>query len=221
MRVSRCARVLMTATSRPSRVSAIAAAKPSLSLSSRSVRSASRCRQSSSAGDARARAELFDARPARGERVLRNIDAVEIAIVVLAVLQMIDDLQRGAQRVVGRPDRAALAMDVADEAADRHGRERAIRDQIVPVAIAQLGDVELERGDQILGVLRRQPALGEHGAQPHRDRIVGRWRRSSRLRAGRADAASRPAAASHDRRCRRRCGRNCRTPGSRRDSADE
>ena len=49
-RVSRCASVLMTETSRPSRQSLIDAAKPSLSLRSPSVRAASLCRQSSSAG---------------------------------------------------------------------------------------------------------------------------------------------------------------------------
>ena len=49
----------------------------------------------------------------------------------------------------------ALAMHVADKAADRHGRIGAVPDQIIPVAIAQLGDVEPERGQQILGVARR------------------------------------------------------------------
>ena len=61
----------------------------------------------------------------------------------------------------------ALAMHVADKAADRHGRIGAVSDQIIPVAIAQLGDVEPERGQQILGVARRQPALRELFAQRH------------------------------------------------------
>ena len=53
MRVRRCASVLMTETSRPRRQSLIRAGKISLSLSNRPVRSASRCRQASSAGEAR------------------------------------------------------------------------------------------------------------------------------------------------------------------------
>ncbi len=169
--------VLMTETSRPSRQSSIAAAKPSLSPSSVSVRAASWCRHSSSAGDARSAPSASTVTPLAAKRVQRNVDAVEIAIVLAAVLQMIDDLQRRAQRIVGRPDRAALAMHVADEAADRHRRECAIADQIVPVAVAQLGDVEPECGEQILRVLRRQVALGERGAQPHRNRIARRCRR--------------------------------------------
>ena len=81
--------------------------------------------------------------------------------------------KRCAQRVICRPDRTALAVDVADETADRHRRERAIADQIVPVFVAQLGDVELERGDEILRVFGRQIALGKRRAEPHRDRIFG------------------------------------------------
>ena len=63
-------------------------------------------------------------------------------------------------------------MDIADKAADRHGRERAIRDEIVPVAVTQLGDVELECREQILRMFWRQTALGQRGAQPHRHGIV-------------------------------------------------
>ena len=67
----------------------------------------------------------------------------------------------------------ALAVDVADKAADRHRGERAIRNEIVPVAIAQLGDIELECGNQVLRVLGRQGPRGERGAQAHGDGIVG------------------------------------------------
>ena len=164
-------------------------------------------------------AELLDARAACGERVLRNIDAVEIAIVLLAVLQMIDDLQRGAQRIVCRPDRAALAVHVADETADRHGRERTISDQIVPVAIAQLGDVELERGDQI-------DARASATERVRRARCAAARRPHPRRRRPVSPASRRPsrrsfssAGRSHGRRYRRRCARNCRTPGSARDGA--
>ena len=42
----------------------------------------------------------------RRQNVLREIDAVEIAVVLAAVLQMIDDLQRRAERVIRGPGRA-------------------------------------------------------------------------------------------------------------------
>ena len=116
--------------------------------------------------------ERFDADAVRGEKIERDIDAVEIAVVGLAILQMIDDLQRRAQRIVGRPGAAALAVHVEHEAADRHRRQRTITDQIVPVAIAQLGHIELESGEQILCVPRRQRALGERRAQTHRRHIL-------------------------------------------------
>ncbi len=128
-------------------------------------------------------ADRFDSGAARGQRVLRNIDAVEILVVFLAILQMIDDLQRRAQRVVCRPHRTAFAVHVADETADRHRRQRAIADQIVPVLIAQLGDVELERGDEILRVLGREIALGKRRAQPRRDRIFGTAAEEARFEA--------------------------------------
>ena len=40
--------------------------------------------------------ERFDRAAAGGERVERNVDPVEVAVIVPAILQMIDDLQRGA-----------------------------------------------------------------------------------------------------------------------------
>ncbi len=76
------------------------------------------------------------------------------------------------KRVVGGPGRAALAMHVEHEAADRHRRIAAIVDQVVPIAVAELGDVEPERGEQILGVARRQLALVELRPQRDADRIV-------------------------------------------------
>ena len=72
--------------------------------------------------------------PCAIERILRNIDAVDVPVIGAAILQMIDDLQRRAERVVGWPGRAALAMDIEHEAADRHRRIGAIVDQVVPVA---------------------------------------------------------------------------------------
>ena len=43
---------------------------------------------------------------------------------------------RRAQGIVGRPGVAALAVHVEHETADWHRRQRAVTDEIVPVAIA-------------------------------------------------------------------------------------
>ena len=125
-------------------------------------------------------------RRARGrERIERDIDAIEIAEILAAILQVIDDLQRGAQRIVRRPGGAALAMHIEHEAADRHRRIAAVVDEVVPVPVAQLGHVHAERGEQVLRVARRQAALGERVAQPHGFRDCRR-----RCRAGSASSRS-------------------------------
>ena len=63
-------------------------------------------------------------------------------------------------------------MHIADKAANRHCRIGAVTDQIIPVAIAQLGDVEPKRSQQILGMTRRQSALRELLTQRHAFRIA-------------------------------------------------
>ena len=90
--------------------------------------------QRSSCGRGRARAERLDAGACRRECVERDIDAIEVAKILAAVLQVVDDLQRRAQRVVRRPGGPALAVHVEHEAPDRHGRVAAVVDQVVPVA---------------------------------------------------------------------------------------
>src|SRR5437762_11921127 len=62
-------------------------------------------------------------------------------------------------------------MNVANETTDRHRRKSAIRHQVVPIAVTQLGDVEAKRGQKILRVLGRQPARVKSPPQPHRDLI--------------------------------------------------
>ena len=157
--------------------------------------------------------------PAAAKRIERNIDAVEVAVVGATVLDVVVDLQGRAQRVVGRPGRARLAMDVEHEAADRHRRIAAIFDQLVPVAVAQLGHVHAERREQVLGVARRQLALLERGAQPpRRGFAVGAAEKAGFERVEMGELLGR-ARASDDRRCRRRCGRSRRRPGSDRDAA--
>ncbi len=56
--------------------------------------------QRSSCGDARSAPEIARRRAGRREGIERDVDAVELAKILAAVLQVIVDLQRGAQRVV-------------------------------------------------------------------------------------------------------------------------
>ena len=92
-------------------------------------------------------------------------------VILSAILQVVDDLQRGAERVIGGPSRAALAVNVEHEASDWHGRVRAIAHQVVPVAVAQLGHIHSEGGEQILRVARRELAICEVRAQGDAGRI--------------------------------------------------
>src|SRR3984893_5973305 len=72
------------------------------------------------------RAECLRTKALRSKRILRNINAVEVAIIGAAILQMINDLERGAKRVRGGPGGYALAMHVENEAPDRRRRISAI-----------------------------------------------------------------------------------------------
>ena len=98
--------------------------------------------------------------PCRAEDVRRQIDAIEIAIILAAILQVVDDLQRCADRIGSRPGRRALAMHVEDEAPHRHRRKGAVRDQIVPVRVAPLDRVEPKSLEQVLRVPRPETAFG-------------------------------------------------------------
>ncbi len=99
------------------------------------------------------------------QEVEGDVDAADLAVVLGAVLHMVDHLERGAQRVVGRPGGAALAMHVQHEAADRHRRIAAIVHQLVPIRGARFGDVAAEGFEKIERVLVGQAPLGEHAAQ--------------------------------------------------------
>src|SRR5207253_2096148 len=69
------------------------------------------------------------------KRLERNVYAAEVEIIFAAILQVIDDLQGGAKRIIRPPDRALFFMHIEDETSDRHRRKSAVSDQIVPVAI--------------------------------------------------------------------------------------
>ena len=109
--------------------------------------------------------ELLDADAGRGEAVLRQVDPVQRAIVVLAVLQVVQDLQGVAQRVGIRVQLGPLAMQVEQEAADRRGRQRAIAEEILPVVVAKLDGVAPEGGEQVERMLRRHAGRRQAGAQ--------------------------------------------------------
>ncbi len=75
----------------------------------------------------------------------------------------------------------ALAVDVQHEAPDRHGGIRAITDEIVPVAIAKLGHVHSERGEQVLRVAWRELACRELCAQSDADRVIVAFAKQGRF----------------------------------------
>ena len=160
------------------------------------------------------RFQRLDAGACGLERIERDIDPVERPVILHAILQVIDDLQHRAD-IVGRgPGRAALAMHVEHEAADRHRRIAAIVDQLVPVRVAVLGDVLAERLEQVLRVLRRQVALGQRRTQRDAGRVVVVAAEQARLQAVEMRELVGLAQASDGRRCRRRSARTRRTPGS-------
>jgi len=110
----------------------------------------------------------------RGERVMREINAIERLIILAAILKMIDHLQRRAERVIGGPcARGIFAMHIEHEATDRHRRITAVVDQLVPVLVTQLGHVASKRDKQIARMLTIQSALFADAAQTRRDILIG------------------------------------------------
>ena len=162
------AKAWITEISRPRRKSFTSAASDLLSLSTVSVRTRERLQALQQRRRRFRLAQHLDRRAGGGERVARQVDAVEVAKILGAVLQMVVDLQAGAQRVGGGPGRGALAVNVEHEAADRHRRVAAIVDHVVPVLVTQLGDVHPERDQHVERVARRHRARGERVAQADR-----------------------------------------------------
>jgi hypothetical protein len=121
-----------------------------------------------------------DRDPGGGHPVLGQIDAIESAIVVAAVLQVVDHLERAAEGVACRIAGRILAMQIEQIAPDGIGRERAIAEKVVPVVVAQLDRVLLESRHEIDAVLRRHAGLPQAGAQA----VGGRERRIVCLLAG-------------------------------------
>src|ERR1700746_1783980 len=93
MAMSLCARFTIAPVSRPSRASRTASGSFEASGISAAVLSTIARREASKADRARIQ-QRVDIRPMRRQDIERQVDAVEIAIVLGAVLHMIDDLQR-------------------------------------------------------------------------------------------------------------------------------
>src|SRR3954451_23068403 len=102
------------------------------------------------------------------QRVARNVNAVKLAKILAAILQVVVDLQRRAHRIRGRPHSCALAMDVEHEPSDWHRRVRAVMNELVPVLVAKLCHVHPERDQQAPRMARRKAARGERLAQNYR-----------------------------------------------------
>jgi hypothetical protein len=118
--------------------------------------------------------QILDAGPVLLQGLPRQVDPIDIAKILAAILQVVDHLEGGADRVRGGPGAARiLAVDVEDEAADRHRRVAAVMREFVPVLVARLVRVHPERVEEFQRVARRQPALGERAAQRGGFRIVG------------------------------------------------
>ena len=205
---------------RECRRSLIRSGNTSLSERSRPVRSARLCNAAEQRRRGRGSPSDFDAGPAGGEQHRAECRPDRDRDNPAAVLQMIDDLQRRAQRIVRRPGGAALAVHIEHEAADRHRRiarnnrsDRPSRDSAAwshPAGTRSSRSCAC-RGDRprSASAARNRTACG----------IVVALRRAGPPPARRAARAFRPAQASHDRRCRRRRARIRRTPGSGRDGA--
>jgi hypothetical protein len=125
------------------------------------------------------RGQHVDGGAMRRKRVERQIDAVQAPVILCAILEVVDDLQRGAERVRSRPDRRALPVHVEHESADRRGRKRAIIHQLRPVGVTAFFDVEPKGLEKIERMLGRETVLAE--LEPQR----------LSLRIGRAAAAER------------------------------
>src|SRR5262249_20596860 len=106
-----------------------------------------------------------DIRPMRRQDIERQVDAVEIAIILGAVLHMIEDLERRTERIGIGPRRAVLAVHIEHKAPDRHGGIAAIMHELIPIRVAALGDVGAKSGEEIERMNRSKPLLRQYLSQ--------------------------------------------------------
>ena len=117
------------------------------------------------AADARGVAEHLYRSAMFGKNVLRQVHTVEAAIVLRAILKVVDHLQRGAQRVGGRPNRLVLIVDVKNEPADRHRREAAVIHQFRPICVATFPRIKTKGVKEIEGVPRAESPFAQSEPQ--------------------------------------------------------
>ena len=97
----------------------------------------------------------------RGKGVERQVNAIEALIVLGAILQMIDDLQRRADSVGGGPHGRIFFVHVENEAADRRRGQSAIVHELGPVSVTVLSRVKPKCFKQIERMFRAQSGLGK------------------------------------------------------------
>ena len=109
--------------------------------------------------------QVLHPRPGGVQQVGGQVAAVQRGQVLGAVLQVVQHLQRGAQRVGRRVGGRVLAVQVQHMAADRHGGQAAVVQQLRPGGVAALRGVLAEGGQQVQRVLRGDAGFGQAGAQ--------------------------------------------------------
>ncbi len=158
--------------------------------------------------------QIGDAGAETLHQILGKVAAVERIEVLSAVLQMVQHLQHGAERVGSRPGVAGFAVQIKHVAPDRHCRIAAVVEQFVPVGVAQLGGVAAEGDQQLAGMGGRHAGCGQAGAQAGGARGTGlslaQQHRLHDVEPAHLVAGGR---ARRCRRCRRRCGRRRRRRG--------
>ena len=98
-------------------------------------------------------------------RIERQVDAIERTIVLGAILQMIDDLQGGTERVGISPNGAILAVQVEHKTSDGHSGIAAIVYELVPIRIAALRHVIAKGGEKIERMRRGKTAIRQHQSE--------------------------------------------------------
>src|SRR5215471_17812836 len=101
--------------------------------------------------------------------VERQVDAIKSHVIVMTILDVIVDLQGCAQRIVCWPRRIGLAVNIEHKTSDRHRGISAVFHQLVPRAVAQLGNIHAKSGEQLLSMARRQSPFFQYGSQSLRN----------------------------------------------------
>ena len=122
----------------------------------------------------------------------RQVDAVEGGAILHEVLEVVEDLQRRAQRVRRGVRARRLAVEAQQEAAHRVGRAAAIVDELRPVGVARFHRVLPEGVDQRAGLLDapRRSGRPPRGAPPRGARKESPARRARSMAARRARFSS-------------------------------